>query len=84
MRLAEASLGKESKEPVESEMEAHKLARRSITTIVDVEKGTKITRDMIIGKRPGTGIPTKSIPDLVGRIAKVDIPADTTLTWDLI
>ncbi|MDO8487491.1 MAG: N-acetylneuraminate synthase family protein [Candidatus Curtissbacteria bacterium] len=84
VRLAEESLGKGLKEPVESEMEAQRFARRSVTSLVDIKKDTKITKDMLIGKRPGMGIPPKFIDIVVGRKAKADIPADTTITWDLI
>lgn len=84
VRLAEVSIGTSPKKPIESEKEAHDLARRSVTTLVEIKKGTKITRRMLIGKRPGTGIPTKFIDLFVGRKARVSIPADTTLTWDMI
>lgn len=84
VRLAEVSLGKNHKEPVETEQVAKTLARRSLTTLVTIPKGTKITTRMLIGKRPGTGIPSKFLDAVVGRRAVVDIPEDTTLTWTML
>jgi N-acetylneuraminate synthase/N,N'-diacetyllegionaminate synthase len=84
VRLAEVSLGTEHKQPLPSEQAARSAARRSITARVGIPKGTKITAAMLIGKRPGTGIPTKFIDLIIGRTARKDIPEDTTLTWDLL
>jgi sialic acid synthase SpsE len=84
VRLAEVSLGKEHKEPVPAEAAARELARRSLTSQRRIPKGAQITAEMLIGKRPGTGIPCKFIDLIVGRRAAVDIPEDTTLTWDMV
>jgi N,N'-diacetyllegionaminate synthase len=84
VRLAEISLGQDRKEPVKVENAARKLARRSLTSRKPIRKGAKIRSDMLIGKRPGTGISCKLIDLVVGRRAAVDIPADTTLTWDMV
>ena len=37
---------------------------------------------MVWTKRPGTGIPSKQLPEVVGRVAVRDIPANTLLSWD--
>ncbi|MEK7107518.1 MAG: N-acetylneuraminate synthase family protein [Patescibacteria group bacterium] len=84
VRLAEKSLGAMHRSPLKSEQAARKLARRSLTSAVDIKKGTIITEKMLIGKRPGTGIPTKFMDAVVGRTARRDIPEDTTLQWNLI
>ena len=34
--------------------------------------------------RPGTGIDPRHLDLVVGRIARVDIPEDTTLTWEMV
>ena len=36
----------------------------------------------LIAKKPGTGIPSARIPELVGRRARRAIPADTVLSED--
>ena len=84
VRLAEKSLGQMHRSPLTSEQAARKLARRSLTAAVDIKKGTVITEKMLIGKRPGTGIPTKFMDAVVGRTAGRDIPEDTTLRWNLL
>ena len=41
-------------------------------------------RDMVAAKKPGTGIPARMLPEVLGRTARVDIAADTVLTEDLL
>lgn len=84
VRLAEKCLGQMHRAPLKSEQAARKLARRSLTAAVDIKKGTVITERMLLGKRPGTGIPTKFMDAVVGRTARRDIPEDTTLRWNLL
>ena len=57
------------------QLEARQQARRSIYAAVDIEKGKKISEEMLIMLRPGTGLPPTEIDNVVGRIAKQDIPA---------
>ena len=38
---------------------------------------------MITSKRPGTGIPPSELSSLVGRIAKIQIPEDSILQYDM-
>lgn len=84
VRLAEVSLGQGHRKLLKSEHAAKKLARKSVTSLVRIKKGTVITHDMLIGKRPGTGIPTKLLDTVVGRVAKDTIPEDTTMTWKMV
>jgi len=84
IRTVEKALGKATKglEPLEEE--AHRFARRSVTSRLPIARGTAITRAMLTYKRPGTGIDPRQLDLVVGRIARVDIPEDTTLTWDMV
>jgi len=75
--------GIKEKSDLESE-EMYVKARRSIHAKVDIPKGTKITRDMLIIKRPGYGIKPKFIDMVVGREAKKDIREDEWVTWDAV
>jgi N-acetylneuraminate synthase len=63
----------------ESEEPARMYARRSIVSAVAIDAGSRITREMIDFRRPGTGIPAHELEVVVGSTARVDIPADTTL-----
>lgn len=84
IRTVEAALGSPRKGPVEAEMAAYRLARRSLVAVCPIPRGAIITRQMLTYKRPGTGIPPKFLPIVVGRTARVDIPADQVLTWEMV
>jgi len=68
----------------EEEVEMYANARRSVVAAVAIPKGTSITAGMLTSKRPGFGIAPKHLPDLVGRVARVDIPEDEVLTWEMV
>jgi sialic acid synthase SpsE len=55
-----------------------------VTSAVRIARGTTITADMLTYKRPGTGISAKHLALVVGRVARVDIPEDTTITWEMV
>jgi N,N'-diacetyllegionaminate synthase len=85
IRDIEASLGDGMKNgPRAEEMEFYKNARRSILSSRDISKG-EIIQDMdIVIKRPGYGIQPSMINLVVGRTAKVNIEADSPITWEMI
>ena len=39
---------------------------------------------MLTYKRPGTGISPADLDKVVGRQARIEIPEDQTLTWDMV
>jgi N,N'-diacetyllegionaminate synthase len=85
IRDVEAALGDGQKAgPAPEEQEMHQKARRSLIAARTISKGTRIEREMIAIKRPGFGIQPKLIDLVVGRVARVDIPEDSVLTWDLL
>tara|TARA_Y100001970_G_C14076164_1_gene772112 strand:- start:15 stop:1025 length:1011 start_codon:yes stop_codon:yes gene_type:complete len=49
---------------------------KSIVSIVDIPKGTILKKNMLGYKKPGTGIPTKNITDIIGKRSKKDIFKD--------
>lgn len=57
-------------------------AHRSVVSLQDILAGSVIAPGMVWTKRPGTGIPAKNLDNVVGKIAKVDIPANHLITWD--
>ena len=61
--------------------EMYVKARRSIHAKVDIPRGMKITKNMLVVKRPGYGIKPKFIDMVVGREAKNDINEDEWITW---
>jgi N-acetylneuraminate synthase/N,N'-diacetyllegionaminate synthase len=83
IREAEAALGSPEKRPTEVELENAAVMRRSLHAAVDVPAGTELRPEHVAMKRPNTGLPPKLLPELLGRTAARDIPADTALSLDL-
>jgi sialic acid synthase SpsE len=84
IRTVEKALGKTEKGVEPLERDAWMYARRSVTSKVAIPKGTAIRREMLTYKRPGTGISPRFFDHVVGRVAKLDIAEDTTLTWEMV
>jgi len=66
-----------------SEKDAIVFARRSIVAKNNIKTGSRITPNMLMIKRPGTGIAPKYIDLLIGARTLKDIPQDTILQWDM-
>ena len=81
LELLEKIIGKEIKEPLESESSARKYARRSIVAKIDISEDTLLTGDMLTFKRPGTGISPKFLEKVTGKKAKRDIGKDEVIEW---
>ena len=78
IRKIEDSLGSEKtihnlEKPIKS------WARRSIVTIKDIKKGEIFTLENLWCKRPGTGIPSKFLFNILGKKAVENIEKDTLL-----
>ena len=84
IRTIEKALGKAQKGLEPLEIDAFHYARRSVTSKVRIAKGTPIVREMLTYKRPGTGISPRHLDMVVGRVARQDIPEDTTITWEMV
>lgn len=69
---------------LDSEIVARKNARRSIVASRDIQKGETITREMLLFKRPGTGISPRYIGNILGKRATIFISADSILSNDMI
>jgi sialic acid synthase SpsE len=81
IRKVEVSLGTE-KSVHGRERQIREWAHRSVVSMTAIPSGAVITEEMVWTKRPGTGIPSKQMPEVVGRQAVRDIPANTLLSWD--
>jgi N,N'-diacetyllegionaminate synthase len=84
VRLVERALGDGKKHIGKTEAAIRKIARKSLVAATAIPKGTRITRDMIDMKRPGTGIETKNLKEVVGKRAGKAIRKDTVLSWDML
>jgi len=84
IRVVERALGSATKAPTKEELKMRKIARRSIVASVEISEGEKITRSMVVFKRPGSGIAPRDLQLLLGKKAKRKIKPDETLTWDMV
>ena len=84
IRRVEAALGTSRKYVLPAEKHTYLYDKRSLVSAKDIKKGQKITKTMLTHKRPGTGIRPKYRDVVVGRRASEDIPADTTITWEML
>lgn len=57
-------------------------AFRSIVSLRDIKRGEIITPEMIWSKRPGTGIPSHQMDEVIGKKAKRDIACNTLIKWE--
>ena len=81
-RTIHAELGG-TKGPVKEEQVTMDFAFATVVTIQPIKAGETFTKQNLWVKRPGTGaIPAERYEDLLGKIAKRDIPTDTHLTAD--
>ena len=78
IRNIEEGLGKD-KRIYNKEKQIRKWATRSLVAIKDIEKGKKITIKDIWSKRPGTGIPSKNIDKIIGKITLKKIKKNTLI-----
>ncbi len=81
LKLLEEIIGKKNKEPLESELQARKYARRSLVAKRFIPKGKVIEEEDITWKRPGTGIPPSMIEYVIGGISLKAIKEDEILTF---
>jgi N,N'-diacetyllegionaminate synthase len=56
------------------------LFTKSIVVLQDLPKGTRLSESHLAFKKPGTGIPTGRIKDVVNRVLKRDIRANSLLS----
>lgn len=70
--------------PREEEMDMYKKGRRSIIANVDIKKGTKLTKDKLVIKRPGYGIKPKHLQHVLGMKVKCNIEAESWITWAML
>ncbi len=84
VRSAQTALGNGELGLSPIEAEVRRAAGRSVTTARAVAAGTALTADLLILKRPGTGIAPADLPRLLGRRARRDIQSDTVLTWEMV
>ncbi len=80
IRKVEAALGSE-KAVHSREKQIRTWAFRSIVSTREIAAGTIITDEMIWSKRPGTGIPSHQMDEVIGRRAQKNIAVNQLIAW---
>jgi sialic acid synthase SpsE len=81
VRRVESALGN-TKTIHDLEKPIRAWAHRSVVSLCPIPKGSRISQEMVWTKRPGTGIKAKFLEQVVGKVAKTDIPANHLITWE--
>ena len=58
--------------------------RRSLYVVQNLKAGDVLTRENVRAIRPGLGLPTKYLEQVLGKTVKQDVPRGTGLSWELI
>lgn len=81
IRNIEQALGSGKKVPSASERKNMMVARKSIHSARDLQKGTVITENDLSVKRPGNGISPMELGKVIGKTIKTDIKQDSLIKW---
>ena len=83
VRTAEKALG--SVHFGVSELESRsRVFRRSLFVVRDLKKGELFTSENVRSIRPGDGLHTRHLTEVLGKTAALDIVQGTPLSWDLV
>lgn len=77
------ALGAVSYGPTEAEKKSLPH-RRSLYIVQDLKTGDVLTRDNVRAIRPGLGLPTKYLEQVLGKTVKRDVKRGTALGWGLL
>lgn len=83
VRVAEKALGRVSYDLTEKQR-ASIAFRRSLFVVKDIKKGEPLTDENVRSIRPGYGLHTRHLPEILGQRAAQDISRGTPLLWDLL
>jgi len=81
VRRVEAALGDGAKQPMPSETDTRRVARKSLVAARPIRPGERLTRDSIAIKRPGTGISPADLDRVLGRAVTRALAADEVIDW---
>ena len=83
VRATEKALG-EVRYGASEEEQPSTVFRRSLFIVQDLSAGDVLSPTNVRSIRPGIGLHTRHLPDVIGRVAVKDIARGTPLSWDLI
>ena len=77
------ALGKVSYGPTAAEQKSIQF-RRSLYVVKDMKAGEPLTRENVRAIRPGLGLPTKYLEQILNKTVKQDVKRGTAMDWDLL
>lgn len=83
IRVAEQALGQVSYAPTQREAPS-RILRRSLFVVEDIRAGELFTAANVRSIRPGHGLHTRHLPEILGRRAARSIARGTPLSWDIV
>ncbi|MGH2383499.1 MAG: pseudaminic acid synthase [Candidatus Limnocylindria bacterium] len=83
IRTAEQALGRVNYQPTEREA-GSRILRRSLFVVADVQAGDAFTPENVRSIRPGHGLHTRHLEEVLGRAATRDVKRGTPMSWDLV
>jgi pseudaminic acid synthase len=83
IRTAETALGTVSYEPTDEEA-GSRILRRSLFAVEAIRAGEPFTERNVRSIRPGHGLHTRHLPEILGRTAARDIERGEPLSWELV
>lgn len=83
VRVTEKALGQVNYKVTEKEL-VSRAFRRSLFVVKDMQAGDIFTEDNVRSIRPGYGLHTRYLGEVLGRRAVRDVDAGTPVTWDLL
>jgi N-acetylneuraminate synthase len=83
VRLTERALGTVRYGATQAEQPS-RVFRRSLFVVADVAAGEELTEANVRSIRPGYGLHTRHLDQVLRRRAARDIPRGTPLSWDLL
>jgi len=82
IRHIEEAMGSAKKNIQKSETSVFKKLTKGIVSAVETNSGDTITANMLTTKGPGTGVSPMRFNELIGKISKIDMPADQVIMED--
>lgn len=83
VRMAEKALGQVNYGPTDKEI-ASRVFRRSLFVVRDMKAGETFTAENVRSIRPGYGLHTRHLDEVLGSKASRDIARGTPLSWEFI
>lgn len=84
IRTVEQALGDGIKRPTADELDTAAVVRRSLVAALDIPAGTLVRPELIVLRRPGTGLAPALRSQVLGRKAKRDITAGELLSFEML